>query len=614
MLHSAVVALSELFTPQRLGFLAFGVLIGLIVGLIPGLGGVAGMSLLLPFIYGMDQHSAVAMMIGIMAANHTSDTFPAVLVGVPGSAGAGATVMDGYPLAKSGKAALALGASFTASMFGGLFGAAVLFGVIPVFRPLILAFGSPELFMLTMLGISMVAVLGSGRVLKGLLAASFGMLLSTIGSALTSSQDRFTFGTVYLEDGLDIALVAMAVFALPEFIDLLRRNRPISPVTDDMSASRFAGAREALRRPGLVLGSSGVGSLLGAIPGIGGSAISWIVYGLTARLSRDRSKFGKGDIRGVIAPEAANNAMEGGQLIPTLMFGIPGSGVTAVLLGGLILVGIQPGPDFVSEENLPVALTIIWSLALANILATAACFSLRNAVAKLCLVPARRLVPFLYVAIAFAVYQTSQYWADMVTLLVIGILGWFAIQGGWSRAALLVGFVLGGPAERYLWLSVSRSGDDWVFDPGVIVIGAIILVLLAMGMLRGSGLYARLAGRLAPRPRRAKESAASLSSAKVSLVVTLVAAAILALACLDARTFVSSSRWFPTLVALIGLLAAAGVMARDVLVLVRGRRSAPTPPSGVEHGAVGAGEAPASCPARGPRRRPRSIPTVGRSR
>ncbi|GAA0988396.1 hypothetical protein GCM10009555_069920 [Acrocarpospora macrocephala] len=484
MLDIALEALAGLFTPERLGWLLLGVLVGLVVGLIPGLGGVAGMSLLLPFVYGMDPHSAMALMIGIMAANHTSDTFPAVLVGVPGSAGAGATVMDGYPLAKQGQAGRALGASFTASMLGGIFGAAVLFAVLPLFRPLILAFGSPELFMLTMLGISTVAILARGAVAKGLLAALFGMLLSTVGSAPASPDYRYTFGSPYLTDGLPIAMVAMAIFAIPEFVDLLRRNKPISDVTARITAGRLEGARDTLRHPGLVLRSSGLGALLGAIPGVGGSAINWIVYGLTARLSKDRSRFGKGDIRGVIAPEAANNSMEGGQLIPALMFGIPGSGVTAVLLGGLILVGIQPGPELVSDANLPVVLTIVWSLVVANILATAICFSLRNFVAKLCLIPGRRLVPFLFVAVALAVYQTTQTWADIAMLLILGLFGWFAVHSGWSRAAFVVGFVLGPPAERYLWISMARYDLSWLVRPGVILIAVAILGVLLAGSLR----------------------------------------------------------------------------------------------------------------------------------
>ncbi|TDV57748.1 tripartite tricarboxylate transporter permease [Actinophytocola oryzae] len=484
MLHIALQALADLFTLERLGYLALGVLVGLIVGLVPGLGGVAGMSLLLPFVYGMDPSSAMALMIGIMAANHTSDTFPAVLVGVPGSAGAGATVMDGYPLAKQGKAAVALGASFTASMLGGLIGAAVLFAVLPVFRPLILSFGSPELFMLTLLGISTVAILAKGRMVKGLLAAAFGLLLSTVGGAPASADYRYTFDWPYLSDGLNIALVAMAVFALPEFIDLLRRNKPISQVTDDLTTGRFDGAKESLKRPGLIARSSGMGALLGAIPGVGGSAVSWIVYGLTARMARVRDRFGKGDIRGVIAPEAANNAMEGGQLIPAIMFGIPGSGTTAVLLGGLVLVGLQPGPEMVSDANLPVVLTIVWSLAVANILATGVCFSLRNTVAKLCLIPARRLVPFLFAAVVLAVYQNGRDWGDIAMLLGIGAFSWFALQAGWSRAAFVVGFVLGPPAERYLWISMGRYDFDWLTRPGVVAVGIAIIAVLSAGLLR----------------------------------------------------------------------------------------------------------------------------------
>lgn len=483
MLDIAVSALADLLTLDRFVWLAGGVAIGLFTGLTPGLGGVAGMSLLLPFIYGMDPHSAMAILIGIIAANHTSDTFPAVLVGVPGSAGAGATVMDGYPLAKQGKAAKALGASFTASMLGGVFGALLLFLLLPVFRPLILAIGSPEMFMLSLLGISTVALLARGVVLNGLLAAAFGMLLSTVGAARAAPDYRYTFDWVFLADGLSLSLVAMAIFAMPEFIDLLARNKPVSVVTSELKGRRLEGAVDTIRHPLLVIRSSGLGALLGAIPGVGGSAISWIVYGLTARTAKN-GEFGKGDIRGVIAPESANNAMEAGQLIPALMFGVPGSATAAVLLGGLILVGVQPGPELLSPRGMPLMLTIIWSLALANILATGACFLLRGWVSKLCLIEGRKLVPFLFVAVALAVYQESMHWADVAALLVIGTFAWFATKAGWPRSAMIVGFVLGPPAERYLWISMDRYGYEWLLRPGVLAIAALIAAILALGFIR----------------------------------------------------------------------------------------------------------------------------------
>jgi putative tricarboxylic transport membrane protein len=484
MLDIALQALSGLFTIDRFAWLVLGVGIGLFTGLAPGLGGVAGMALLLPFFYGMDPHNAMAVMIGIVAANHTSDTFPAVLVGVPGSAGAGAVVMDGYPLSKQGRAAEALGAAFVSSMFGGLIGAAVLFLMIPIFRPFILSIGSPEMFMLALLGVSTVAVLTRGAPLKAVLAASFGMLLSTVGAARATADYRYTFDWLYLSDGLALSLMAMAIFAFPEFLDLLMRNKPISAVTTDLTASRWAGAMQALKRPGLIFRSSIMGSLLGAIPGLGGSAINWMIYGLTARTSRNNENFGKGDIRGVIAPEAGNNAMEGGQLIPVLMFGIPSSASAAVLMGALILVGIQPGQDLLSDKGLPVMLTIIWTLAIGNILATGACFSMRTWVAKLCLIEGRKLVPFLLVAVALAVYQNHWEWPDIGMLMAVGAFAWLAVTAGWSRPAFLVGFVLGMPAERYLWISMARYGVDWFWRPGVILIALLIAGVVWLGLAR----------------------------------------------------------------------------------------------------------------------------------
>jgi len=475
-------AFLNLFTVQALSFLLFGVVIGLVVGFLPGIGGIVGMSLILPFLYGMDPIMAIPLMIGMIAANHTADTFPSILIGVPGSSGS-ATMMDGFPLSRQGRASEALGAAFFSSMTGGIVGAIVLLGAILVARPLILALGAPELFALTVLGMSVVAVLARGAILVGLAGAALGLLIGAIGSSPATPTFRYTGDIDYLYLGVPLAALTMGLFAVPELVGLLSEGGQISRTGKLEPKGLRRGIREALRHKRLILGSSMVGTVVGIVPGLGGAVVEWLSYGLAKRFSKNTETFGKGDIRGVIAPESANNSKEGGALIPSLLFGIPGSGTTAVLLGGLLLLGIQPGPDMVGK-HLDVSLNIIWSLAVGNVLATALCIVLARVVARLTMISARKIVPFLFVFILFAAYQVSNSWGDVIVLIVAGILGIVMKEAGWARPPLLVGFVLSTAAERYLHLSMSRYGPEWLLSPTVIVIFAVTaaFVLTASGL------------------------------------------------------------------------------------------------------------------------------------
>lgn len=326
-------ALNSLLTFSHMTFLIGGVLLGLCVGILPGLGGIVGMTILLPVIYGMDPHDAFALLIGMVAVIPTSDTFPSVMMGIPGSSASQATIMDGFPLAKKGEAARALGAAFTASLIGGLIGATVLTLIIPIARPLVLAFGSPELFMLALLGMSMVGVLSGDKPIKGILAAGIGLMIGAIGDAPAVTEYRYTFELDYLMDGIPLVIVGLGLFAFPEIIDLLIKGRAISE-TAELGKGWLDGVKDALRNKFLILRCSIIGVIVGFLPGLGGSVVDWIAYGHVIQTSKDRSKFGKGDIRGVLAPESANNAKEGGGLIPTFLFGIPGSGSMAVFWGG----------------------------------------------------------------------------------------------------------------------------------------------------------------------------------------------------------------------------------------------------------------------------------------
>lgn len=486
MIEPALQALATVTDPTRLLFMLLGIGVGLLVGLLPGLSGTVGMAMLLPFIYGMDPYAAIALLIGMAAVIHTADTFPSVLLGVPGSSGSQATIMDGYPLAQKGQAARALGAAFFSSMLGGLFGAVVLFLMLPVARPLVLTFGSPELFMLTVLGLAMVGVLSGNRPVVGILAGILGLLIGSIGAAPAIATYRFTFDSIYLFDGLPIAVVALGLFALPEILDLLIAKRSVA-TTPSLGSGWLDGLQDVFRERWLALRCSALGVIVGAIPGMGGAVVDWISYGQAVQVAKDKEGFGKGDIRGVIAPESSNNAKEGGTLIPTLLFGIPGSGTTAVLLGGFILLGLQPGPRMVTD-NMDITLAIVWTLALANVVGAFCCLLLSGPVARLSLVPAARLAPFLLIIMMAGAYQSTRSWGDLLAFAGVGLLGWLFKHLDWPRPPLLIGYVLSISAERYLHLSVSRYDWTWLMHPGVVIIGVLTLALVVAGSrLKSSG-------------------------------------------------------------------------------------------------------------------------------
>jgi putative tricarboxylic transport membrane protein len=466
----------QVFAFQHLFYLMVGVVFGLAVGIIPGLGGSAGLALTLPFVIGVEPGAAIGMMIGLQSVTATSDTFPAVLVGVPGTASAQATVVDGFEMAKKGRAAEALSAAFTSSLIGGLFGAIVLTVAIGFAEPVILAFGLAEQMMLVVLAVALIGALTGNNVFKGLAAASLGMLIGTIGSAPTTAVPRFTFDSLYLLDPIKVVLIGLGLFAVPEILGVLCQQERISQ-GKLASGGWTKGFRAAISNFWLIIRCSAIGSALGALPGLGGSVIDWIAYAHAKQSVKNPETLGTGDVRGVIAPEAANNAKEGGALIPTLLFGIPGSGSMALLLGGFILVGIEPGINMVRNDT-DIVYLMVWSVALANIIGASLCFGLAALISRLTAVKFSLLAPVLLVIICFAAYQATKDIGDLVTVLIIGLLGVLMKRHGWSRPALLIGFVLAPRLEASVYQTVTVYGWSAFSRPIVLFLALVVAVIL----------------------------------------------------------------------------------------------------------------------------------------
>jgi TctA family transporter len=573
MLDAAMKALGLIMQPERLLFLFGGVLIGLVLGVIPGLGGLIGLSLLLPFTFDMHPITALAFMMGLQSVTATSDSIPAVLFGVPGTVASAATIMDGYPMAKKGEAGRALGAAYTASVMGGLLGALLLGVSIPALRPVMLYIGSPELLSFCIFGISLVAVLSGASPFKGMAAACLGILVATAGDDPQTGTLRWTFGSLYLWDGLPVVPLALGLFALPELGDIAIANKSIY-TGKVMSATQgqMQGVRDAFKHWWLVLRCSWIGAGLGAVPGIGASIIDWVAYGHAARSEKGaRETFTKGDVRGVIASESSNNAKEGGALVPTVAFGVPGSASMALILGAFLIHGIVPGPDMLSK-NLDITYSLVWSVAIANILGAGTCFLFANQFAKLALVRAGILVPTVIAVTYVGAFQGSRAWGDLYALLVFGILGWIMKRFKWPRPPLILGFVLGGLIERYMFISVERYQWEWLGHPIVVA----VLVITLWGLASPAIKDWMATRKLPPSERPHKTFELKYQPAKVGLphAVTFFCIAVFGSALIVSFQWEFGARLVPMVVCMTGLVFTVGYFLMDVFFVSHAKTTA----------------------------------------
>lgn len=489
LIDNALSALTVVLDPARFAIICSGIGLGLIIGMLPGIGGLGGLALLIPFTHAMDAHTALAFLIGMWAVTATSDTIPAILFGVPGAVGSAATVLDGHPMAKRGEAGRAFGASFSSSIVGGVFGAILLAVSIPILRPFMLAIGTPELLAVCVLGLTLVASVSQGNILKGLVVALFGVLLAAVGDEAQSGQLRWTFDDMfgtYLLDGVPIECIALGLFAVPELIDMAiaRTNMGSTQRLEGLFREQMRGVRDVIANWKLILNSSFLGVVLGSVPGMGAAVIDWIAYGTAARMIKGASEsFGKGDVRGLIAAESANCSREGGALIPTLAFGVPGSPSMALLLGAFLAHGIAPGPKLL-DTQLDVTYTLVWSLALANVVGAGTCFLAANPLARIATLRAGILIPSVFAVCFVGAYQGSLSFGDLVLLVAFGLIGWAMKRYGWARAPLILGFVLGKLIEKYLFISVARYQFEWLQRPGVIAIFAVTVLVLASPLFK----------------------------------------------------------------------------------------------------------------------------------
>jgi TctA family transporter len=469
-----------LLEPHRMMLLWGGVLCGLALGILPGIGGVAGTALLLPFTYNMDPAAAMALLLGLAATTTHGDPISAIVLGAPGHAASAATALDGYPMTKRGEGARALGAAYMSALMGGLFGAVLMAIALPIVRPLILFIGSPELLALAVFGISMVAVLSGNTPLRGLTMACFGIMLAMIGSDPQTGTLRWTMDSLYLWEGLPLVPLTLGVFALPELCDLLVARTSV--VAEEKMQNNWRGlwqgSVDCFTHWWLNIRCAWIGSVIGAIPGISASVIDWISYAHALKTEKGaRLTFGQGDVRGVIAAESATCSREGGALVPTIVFGVPGSAGMAILLGAFLMHGLVPGPEMLTK-HLAITYSMVWSIAIANILGSGLCYLFSSQFAKLSSLRYTLILPFVLSLVYIGAFEGHRNWGDLFSLLFFGIFAWGMKHFKWPRPPLVLGFILGAILERYMFISIQRYGGGWMTRP--LVIALFVMALLSL--------------------------------------------------------------------------------------------------------------------------------------
>ena len=484
--------LAAIMTPEALTLMFVGIIASSVFAAIPGIGSLLLLSMVIPYAMKLEPYTCIAFLLGIGVVSNTANTFSSVLIAVPGSAGSQATILDGHPMAKKGEARRAFGAAYTASAIGGIFGAIIFVITLPIMKPLVFAFGSPEFLMLVLWGLAAVGILSGNSAIKGLMAAVLGLGITLIGTDARTGIERYTFEDFYLWDGIKLVLVALGVFAVPELVDLAVRRTSVSE-SGSLGSGTWRGVKDVFKNWWLVLRCSAIGVWVGFLPGLGSSVADWFAYAHAAQTEKNTENFGKGDVRGVIAPESSNNAKEGGALIPTTIFGIPGSTSYALMLAAFIAVGITPGEQMLGPQ-LPYLYGMLWVLVIANLIATGLSIGFSNTFAKLSVVPFYIIVPMTLIMCVVAAFSANFDYADLLVLVVFSIIGVFMKRHGWPRPPLLVAVVLGSQMQNYLWLTVERYYfSEWLARPGVIVIGLVIVATIASPIIRA---YRRPGGML----------------------------------------------------------------------------------------------------------------------
>jgi putative tricarboxylic transport membrane protein len=488
MLDALIVAASAVLQPQNAFLIIFGNLMGLLFGLLPGVTVLAAMSILLPFTIGLDPISAMYLFIGIMGSGPFGGAVTSILFNIPGEPTSAAACFDGYPMTRRGEAAKALGLAAASALSSSILGLLVLIALIPAVRSVVYAFGPPEFFMLLTFGLATVAIAAPGNTLKGLITAGFGVLISFIGYDPISGVMRFNFGTPnYLWDGVNLSAFFVGVFAVGEVISYYVVGGTIAQGGVHVSGvlrGTLDGVRELFRHKRVFIQGSMVGSIVGILPGVGGTVSNFLSYTLAMQTSRNPETYGKGNPEGLVAAMTATNE-DTGALLPTIAFGIPGSAATALLLGALTLHGFNPGPLFI-KDHLEIVWTLILGLLMANVIATTVGLAGANLLARLTMLDVKYLVPTILAVSLLGAYADRENLWDVALAIGSGIFAYGLSRFGFPIVTLIIGFVMGRLVERAFAQSLQMSLDPLIFfkRPVSLALFLLLALLFVLPLLR----------------------------------------------------------------------------------------------------------------------------------
>ena len=470
-------------TIENLILAAIGCLLGTVIGVLPGIGPITGVAILFPITLslGLEDASTLILLASVYYGSQYGGSTTSILLNVPGEASSVVTTLDGYQMARQGRAGSALAISAIGSFIAGI-GAVVglaLFG--PLLAEVTTRFQSPEKFMVVMLAFATVSSLAGKSLIKGLLAVVFGVMLATVGVDLQTGVTRYTFGELKLQEGLDFVIIAIGLFAVSEVLALLEDTLKGQNVVFQKAERIWVSFKEFIFSLGAIIRGSIIGFFVGLLPGTGASVAGFMSYGLERRFSDREGTFGKGDIRGVAAPESANNAAAGGSLVPLFTLGIPGSGTTAVLLGILISMGIRPGQGNVFENTPVLMWTLIASMFIGNAMLLLLNFPLVRVFVQILKIPTWFLMPVILIISYIGVYSVNNSAVDITIMTIFGVIGYFLRKMDVPLAPILMGLILGDDLEQNFRRSLlAADGDYLTFLDGPLSIGLAIAVVVVL--------------------------------------------------------------------------------------------------------------------------------------
>lgn len=484
MIDGMIEAGNTLFAWPTILIPILGTLLGLVVGILPGLGAAAGIALIIPLTYSWGPDQAFLLMASMIGGTSFAGSITAILINTPGEGSNAATLLDGYPMARKGEAATALSISAISSSVGAIFGLLVFLAVLPVGRDLILRFSYPETFMIALVGLFVIALVSEGSMLKAMVAGGIGFMLSFVGRDLITGNERYTFDNLFLQEGIDYIAVLIGLFALSEAISLLLehqvppKERKLGMRAHYQQVRKGAGLCAKYWR--ILLQSSTIGTITGVVPGVGGTVSSFIAYATARQTSKDPESFGTGDPRGVLASEAANDAKDGGSLIPTIAFGLPGSPVWAVVLGAFLVHGIAPGREMLTE-HLDVVFLIIFGLLISNVLTSVIGIAISPWLAPIARMPGVYVAPVIFVISLLGAYSIGLRTGDIIVALIAGVLGLLLKRNGFSLVPIVIGMILGQIVERSLGQTLLTLGGSSLFTRPI-SLGILIFGVLAFSL------------------------------------------------------------------------------------------------------------------------------------